>query len=124
MREGCSAEVVSRLRFSCARVPPPLARRWSKRSVLGAAYVRHVACTRRQVLESLDNDACTLAEVASALGRSLREAEQGVTDCILRGWAVRSEYAADPRIPAGWAPYVMLTGEGEEALADMRGANA
>lgn len=83
-----------------------------------------MACTRRQVLEALDHDACTLSEVARRLGASRLDAERGLVSCIDRGWAVRSEYPPSPRIPPGWAPYVMLTGAGEEVLADMRGANA
>ncbi len=74
------------------------------------------------MLEALDNGACTLSELASQVGASRTAAEPKLVSCIRRGWAVRSEYAASPQIPEGWAPYVMLTGEGEEALADMRAA--
>jgi hypothetical protein len=83
-----------------------------------------VAWTRREVLEALERDSCTLSELASAMGVNRRDAERGLVACIHRGWALRSEYPASPQIPETLSPYVMLTGEGEEALEEMRAANA
>src|SRR4051794_10142807 len=57
------------------------------RSVLGSSYVGAMACTRRDVLEALDNDACTVSELASQLETSWRAAERTLAGCVGRGWA-------------------------------------
>lgn len=58
------------------------------------------------------------------MGVGPRAAERGLVACVHRGWALRSEYPPSPEIPEGLEPYVMLTGAGEEALEEMRAANA
>jgi hypothetical protein len=83
-----------------------------------------MACTRRDVLEALDNDACTVSELAAQLETSWRAAERSLAGCVSRGWAVCSAYADAPELPEDWEPYVMLTGAGEETLAEMRTASA
>ena len=83
-----------------------------------------MACTRRDVLEALDNDACTVSELASQLETSWRAAERTLAGCVSRGWAVSSAYADAPELRDDWEPYVLLTEVGEETLADMRAASA
>ena len=71
------------------------------------------------MLLALDECANTLSELAWALGVSHREAEQALRECIRRGWVVRPQPAATSAMPEDWAPYLMLTSEGEEELAEV-----
>ena len=72
----------------------------------------------------MDRYASDLVGLASTLGLSRQEADHGIRDCIRRGWIVRPRPDAGHRLDEAWAPYLMLSAEGEEALADMRGAQA
>ena len=75
--------------------------------------------TLEQVLEALDDRADTISELAWELGISAREAERGLEECVRRGWVVPPMPAATSPMPWGWAPYLMLSAEGEEALAEI-----
>ena len=83
-----------------------------------------MACTHEQVLDGLDRYASDLVGLASTLGLSRHEADQCIQACIRRGWIVRPRPEAGHRLDEAWAPYLMLSGEGEAALADMRAAQA
>ena len=80
----------------------------------------HVAWSHEQVLDGLDRYASDLVGLASTLGLSREEADQGIQDCIRRGWIVRPRPDAWHRLDEAWAPYLMLSAEGEEVLADIR----
>ena len=84
----------------------------------------HVAWTYEQVLDAVDRYASDLVGLASTLGLSRQEADQAVQGSIRRGWIVRPRPEVGAQPDAAWAPYLMLSAEGEEALADIRAANA
>lgn len=79
-----------------------------------------MAWSEEQVLDALERYASDLVGLASTLGLSRQEAAQGIQDCIRRGWIVRPRPDAGHRLDEAWAPYLMLSSEGEEALADLR----
>jgi hypothetical protein len=75
--------------------------------------------TLEQVLEALDARANTICELAWELGVSRREAEECLEECVRRGWVVKPMPAATVPMPWGWAPYLVLSSKGEQALAEM-----
>ncbi len=81
-----------------------------------------MARTQEQVLDALDRYASTLSGLASTLGVSRQEAEQRVQECTRRGLVVPPLSAARSKLPDEWAPYLVLTSEGEQVLAEMRAA--
>jgi predicted DNA-binding transcriptional regulator len=72
-----------------------------------------------QVLEALNQSADTISELAWELEISARDAQRGLEECVRRGWVVPPMPAATSPMPWGWAPYLTLTAEGEEALAEI-----
>ena len=75
--------------------------------------------TLEQMLEALDANANTICELAWELGVDRREAEECLEECVRRGLVVRPLPAATVPMPWGWAPYLILTTRGEEALAEI-----
>jgi predicted DNA-binding transcriptional regulator len=79
--------------------------------------------TPEQFLEALNDSANTISELAWELGISRVDAEHGIDECVRRGWVVTPLSAAGVPASMGWAPYLMLTIQGEEALAEARAAD-
>ena len=75
--------------------------------------------TLEQMLEALDESANTFSELAYELEISWREAAHRLEECVRRGWVVSPLPAVTSRMPCGLSPYLMLTSEGEEALAEI-----
>ena len=75
--------------------------------------------TLEVVLEAVDESASTFSELAYELGISWRETAQCLEECVQRGWVVPPLPAVTSRMPAGLSPYLILTSEGEEVLAEI-----